>query len=186
MASGRASGRRALLGRRPVLLDVLEELLGGDLPATSFWRSGVQLSKKIELVALAMKSIAPLFAVTPAPAARVWAVTESAGTSASRVGRATGVRAADLRRRSRAPCRCPGPVEEERGAVRVLRLRCDDVRHAADIPTLPGKVKKPDLAGQVRVVAPVLPVAVEGEHALALAEPASGIGVLDGVHVIGK
>ena len=50
-------------------------------PPTSFWRSGVQLSKKMELVALAMKSIAPLLAVTPAPAARVSAITESAATS---------------------------------------------------------------------------------------------------------
>ena len=58
------------------------------LPPIIFWSSGVQPWAKIEPVALAMKSIAPLSLATPAPAASVSLVTEpaAAGGTARSVG----------------------------------------------------------------------------------------------------
>src|SRR5712692_1923989 len=75
------------------------------------------------------------------------------------------------------------PVQEERGAVRVLSLgryaigqRGGHGRRAAT--GLRGRHhEEADVAGQVLVVARVLPVTVEGEDTLALTEPGSGVRV---------
>ena len=51
-------------------------------------------------------------------------------------------------------------------------------------PASAGGIRKnPTLPGMARIVAGVLPVAVEGEDALALAEPGGSVSVLDGVDV---
>ena len=81
------------------------------------------------------------------------------------------------------------PVEEERGAVRVLRLGCDAIgqrgRHGRrrSAGRRGRHQEEPDVAGQVLVVVGVLPVAIEREDALALHEAGVGVGILDGVDV---
>ena len=99
------------------------------LPPTSFWSSGVQPWAKIEPVALAMKSIAPLSLATSAPAASV-----SIGDRAGRrrrhrqVGRAARVRATDGDVDLAGGLVGRHPVEEGGGAIGVLRRVGDAVR----------------------------------------------------------
>ena len=51
-------------------------------------------------------------------------------------------------------------------------------------PSLSGREQEePDIAGHGRVVAAVLPVAVEGEDTLTIAETVGSVGVLDGIDV---
>ena len=82
------------------------------------------------------------------------------------------------------------PVEEERGAVGVLRLGGDAVGqrrgHGCDRAAALRRAgtRRTRRCRQVLVVAGVLPVAVEHEHAFALAEAGIGVGVLDRVGVL--
>ena len=81
------------------------------------------------------------------------------------------------------------PVEEERGAIRVLCLGCYAKgqwgRHGCIATTGLSRrhQEEPNISGQVRVVTGVLPVTVEGKDTLTLAEAGGSIRVLDGVDV---
>ena len=118
-------------------------------------------------------------------------VTEPAAAGGNgKVGRATGVRAADGDVDLTSLLVRGDPVEERRSAVGVLRRVGDAVgqgrRHRG------GRARgfawredeEPDVPRQVLVVDRVLPVAVEHEHAFALAEAGVRVGVFDRVGVL--
>ena len=128
----------------------------------------------------------------PCPAASVSFVTEPSGTPAA-AGPAgpTGLEPATVDVDLAGGGVGPDPVEEEGGAIRVLRVGGDPERQRgpssrARRPPRRAGTRRTRRCRAVGVVAGVLPVTVEGEDALALAEARVRVGVLDGVDVLGE
>ena len=120
-------------------------------------------------------------------------MTEPAATAGiGQVGRAARVRAADGRRRSaRAVSFVATQLRKNAAQSAFFALAAMPYVSGADMapcgpPSWRAGSGRSRPCPAVGVVAGVLPVAVEHEHALALAEARVGVGVLDGVDVLGK
>ena len=162
------------------------------LPPTIFWSSGVQPWAKIEPGRVGDEVHRPI-GLGDIGAGGERLVGDRAGRSRRdrQVRGTAGVRATDGDVDLAGGLVGGDPVEEEGGAIgvlgRVARCRTSAAptwRPRIRQPRPDGKTKKPTLPGEVLVVDGVLPVAIEHEDALALAEAGIGVGVLDRVRVL--